>query len=147
MSEVFKRRWAAPLTVAVVCFALHFSGLLDDSNLEHPPTSAFDVMHKMRLPLHYAKYGAGLGALFGSAMWVLVVALSDSAEGQADEKSKKAAGISEHWAHNNALLLAVLLGLGTATGAILAFVFVAVWDVVQNGMGPGVGGPGMGKVV
>jgi len=141
VGAVFKRRWAAPLTVAVVCLALHFSGLLDDGNQDVAHTSSFDVIQKMRLPLFYAKYGAGIGALFGSIMWVLVVALSDSAEGGKKDGGKEE-GISEHWAHNNALLLAVLLGLGTATGAVLGFVFVAVWDVVQNGLGPGVGGPG-----
>jgi hypothetical protein len=105
-------------------------------------TSTFDIMIKIRLPLHYAKYGAGLGALFGSAMWVLVVSLSDSAEGKSDGKNQD--GISEHWAHNNALLLIVLLGLGTATGAILAFVGVAVVDVVRNGIHPGIVSPGVG---
>mmetsp|Transcript_1267 Transcript_1267/g.2997 ORF Transcript_1267/g.2997 Transcript_1267/m.2997 type:complete len:181 (-) Transcript_1267:67-609(-) len=131
VGAVFKRRWAAPLTVAVVCLALHFTGLLDDPNQEAAsPSSSADFMHRLRLPLHYAKYGLGFGALFGSGMWVLVVSLSDSAEGKPDE------GVSEHWAHNNGLLLMVLLGLGTATGGVLGFVAAALLDVVQHGLTP-----------
>ncbi len=87
-------------------------------------------MHRLKTPLQYAKYGLGLGALFGSGMWVLVVSLSDSAEGKPED------GVSEHWAHNNTLLLVVLLGLGTATGGILAFVVAALMDVAAHGLAP-----------
>lgn len=89
-----------------------------------------DFLHRIRLPLQYAKYGVGLGALFGSGMWVLVVTLSDQAEGKPDE------GVSEHWAHNNTLLFVVLLGLGAATGGILGFVAAALLDVAQHGLAP-----------
>jgi hypothetical protein len=135
VGAVFKRRWAAPLTVAVICLVLHFTGLLDDPNQSVPDSSSStaDFMHRLKTPLRYAKYGLGFGALFGSGMWVLVVTLSDSAEGKPEE------GVSEHWAHNNTLLLVVLLGLGTATGGILAFVIAALMDVAAHGLAPPIG--------
>jgi hypothetical protein len=34
VGEIFKRRWAVPMTVAVVCLAIHFMGLLDDPDAE-----------------------------------------------------------------------------------------------------------------
>ncbi|KAJ1484023.1 hypothetical protein T484DRAFT_2542838 [Baffinella frigidus] len=41
-------------------------------------------MARMQTPLQHAKYGVAAGAIFGSAMWALVVALSDGAEGTAE---------------------------------------------------------------
>jgi hypothetical protein len=78
-------------------------------------------MAKMHRPLQHAKYGVAGGALFGSAMWAVVVALSDGAEGAAEQ------GPAEHWAQNNSMLLAVLVSLGMATFGVCAFTFSAVW--------------------
>lgn len=76
------------------------------------------------------KYGIAGGALFGSIMWVLVVALSDKAEG-------KPSGPAEHWAQNDAMLGAVLVSMSMATGGICAFAATAVWDITsQNLMQP-----------
>ena len=70
------------------------------------------------------------GAVFGSAMWVLVVALSDKAEG-------KPSGPAEHWAQNDAMLGAVLVSMSMTTGGICAFAATAVWDITsQNLMQP-----------
>jgi hypothetical protein len=128
VGAIFQRRWAAPLTVAVLCLALHLFGFFEAPNAELTPTaSAYDFRKKLELPLQYSKYGVGAGALFGSLMWLLVVSLSDSAEG-------KPQGPADHWAQNNSILLAVLLGLGMATGGILAFTFVAISDILRQGL-------------
>mmetsp|Transcript_28406 Transcript_28406/g.44321 ORF Transcript_28406/g.44321 Transcript_28406/m.44321 type:complete len:89 (+) Transcript_28406:769-1035(+) len=83
----------------------------------------------MAQPLVWGKYGLAGGGLFGSLMWVLVVSLSDNAEGKQE-------GPAEHWAQNNALLLAVLVGLGMATGGICAFTAHAVWDLIMHDFSP-----------
>lgn len=49
VGEVFKRRWAVPMTVAVVCLAIHFMGLLDDPNAE--PSAPVD--HQVPPPPHH----------------------------------------------------------------------------------------------
>ena len=84
-----------------------------------------DLQQRLAKPLLYSKYGVGAGAMFGSLLWVLVVSLSDDAEGKQ--------GPAEHWAQNNSVLLAVLLGLGMSTGGILVFTCTAVYDLVLEG--------------
>ena len=110
------------------------SGIFSEEEGGGVNPTAFNFSEKLVKPLQYARYGLAGGAIFGSVMWVLVVSLSDKAEG-------KPTGPSEHWAQNDAMLLAVLLGLGMATGAVCAFAGYAIWDILsQNLMKPPVGG-------
>ena len=127
VAAVFQRRWAAPLTVGVLCLALHLFGFFEHQNSDFSTVSSYEFRKKLELPLQYGKYGVGAGALFGSLMWMLVVSLSDEAEG-------KQQGPSDHWAQSNSILLAVLLGLGMATVGILSFTFVAISDILQQGL-------------
>ena len=106
--------------------ALHVIGFFDSGNIDTPKAQAFDLRQKMEIPLLYGKYGVGIGAIFGSLMWLIVVTLTDSAEG-------KPQGPSDHWAQNNSVLLVVLLGLGTATGGVLGFTMAAVTDIISQG--------------
>mmetsp|Transcript_53937 Transcript_53937/g.110028 ORF Transcript_53937/g.110028 Transcript_53937/m.110028 type:complete len:173 (-) Transcript_53937:98-616(-) len=124
VSAVFRRRWAVPMTVAIICLVVHYTGILDDP--DRPPTAAegFDFSAKLSQPLLWGRYGLAGGAVFGSLLWVIVVGLSDPTEDR---------GQAEHWAQDNNLLLAVLLGLGMATGGICAFAAAAVWDLVSQG--------------
>lgn len=131
VSSVFRRRWAMPMTIAVLCLAAHTFGLFDDANTPAGDRAeAFDFREKLSRPLQYSKYGVAGGAVFGCLMWVLVVSLSDKAEG-------KSTGPNEHWAQNDTMLGAVLLSMGMATGGICTFAATAVWDITrQNLMQP-----------
>jgi hypothetical protein len=53
-------------------------------------------MARMHTPLQHAKYGVAAGAVFGSAMWALVVALSDGAEGTADAVTSPLPSATSH---------------------------------------------------
>eukprot|EP00288_Rhodomonas_lens_P020200 CAMPEP_0177689800 /NCGR_PEP_ID=MMETSP0484_2-20121128/403_1 /TAXON_ID=354590 /ORGANISM="Rhodomonas lens, Strain RHODO" /LENGTH=176 /DNA_ID=CAMNT_0019200255 /DNA_START=60 /DNA_END=590 /DNA_ORIENTATION=- len=125
VSTVFRRRWAVPMTVAVLCLVVHYTGILDDPN-QPQANQGFDFSAKLALPLHHAKYGIAGGAIFGSLLWVIVVSLSDPEE-------NKGAGPTEHWAQDDKILLMVLLGLGMATGGVCSFAMSAVWDLVRSG--------------
>ena len=110
-----------------MCLALHLFGFFGPEGSDVTATNSYDFRKKLELPLHYSKYGIGAGALFGSLMWVIVVSLSDEAEG-------KKQGPADHWAQSNSILLAVLLGLGMATGGVLSFTFVAISDILRQGL-------------
>ncbi len=127
VSAVFRRRWAVPMTVAMACLIVHYTGLLDDPNGPPHAEQGFDFMAKLSRPLLHAKYGIAGGAIFGSVLWVLVVSLSDPEE-------SKGSGPTEHWAQDDKVLLAVLLGLGMATGGVCSFAASAVWDLVNQGI-------------
>jgi hypothetical protein len=127
VAAIFQRRWAVPMTVAVLCLALHLFGFFGPESSDAAASNSYEFRKKMEMPLHYSKFGVGAGALFGSLMWLLVVSLSDEAEG-------KTQGPADHWAQSNSILLAVLLGLGMATGGVLAFTFVAISDILRQGL-------------
>eukprot|EP00960_Hanusia_phi_P058006 763740-Hanusia_phi.AAC.1 len=134
VGKIFQRRWAVPVAVLAVCLFAHVSGVFTDDAGGGVNSPAWSFAEKLSKPLHYARYGVAGGAIFGSLMWVLVVSLSDKAEG-------KPTGPSEHWAQNDAMLLAVLLGLGMSTGAVCAFAGYAMWDILSlNLMKPPIGG-------
>jgi hypothetical protein len=115
------------MTVGVLCLVVHYTGLLDDPSQPYQADQSFDFAKKLATPLLHAKYGIAGGALFGSLLWVIVVSLSDS------EGDRKGSEPTEHWAQDDKILLAVLLGLGMATGGVCSFAMSAVWDLVRNG--------------